>query len=137
MERPHGELTPSQGQLKAEIHETQSELQQTVAEIQERLSPTNLKEQAANTVRDATIGRVQDMMNRAEGTVSQAVETTRNAASTATRSVRNNPMPLALIGIGVAWLLASKRQRSDEWDNRGLREWPEPRVGSTTSTGDT
>lgn len=89
-------------QLKAEISETQSELQQTVTEIQERLSPSNLKDQAketvrdlkdqaTETVRDATIGRMQDMMNR------------------------TNPIPLAMIGIGAAWLLMSNRSQG-RWD---------------------
>ena len=90
-------------QLKAEISDTQAELQQTVAELQDRLSPTTLKNQAVDTVReaavnvrenvrDATVGRVQHMMRG------------------------QNPIPFALIGIGAAWLLM---------DNRSSRRWRE------------
>ena len=80
--------------LKAEISDTQAELQQTVAEIQDRLNPAALKHQAADTmrdaasnVRDATIGRVEHMVRG------------------------QNPIPYALIGIGAAWLLASRSSR--------------------------
>jgi hypothetical protein len=85
---------PDVQQIKAEISETQVELQQTVAEIQERLSPSHLKDQAANTVRDATIGKVQDMMQG-----------------------NNNMIPYALIGIGAAWLIASRQSSSNrQWN---------------------
>lgn len=152
MERPHGPLTSSDTpydaatpdpdrvastsgeveQLKSEIHETQAELQQTVAAIQERLSPAHLKEQAASTVHDATIGRVHQMMNRAEDRVSQAAESTREAATTVTSEFRNNPMPYALIGIGVAWLFASHR-KNRSWDGGEMTsEWSASRARSTS-----
>src|SRR5688500_4898679 len=152
MERPQGKLTSSDRslagavpdttrtagtsgeveQLKQEIHETQQELQQTVAAIQERLSPAHLKEQAASTVHDATIGRVHQMINRAEDRVSQAAESTRHAATTVSREVRNNPMPYVLIGAGVAWLLAGRRQERN-WSGFESRQ-PWPQTGSRVST---
>jgi hypothetical protein len=105
-------------QIKAEISETQTELQQTVAEIQERLSPSHLKEQATETVRDATmnvrnatIGRMQHMMNR------------------------TNPIPLAMIGIGAAWLLASKRSER-QW-NGGYRSGDSTWGGGESQYGST
>ena len=86
-------------QIKAEISETQVELQQTVAEIQDRLSPAHLKDQAASTVRDATIGKVQHMMQG-----------------------NNNSIPYALIGIGAAWLLASRRSSDRRWNGYDTSE---------------
>lgn len=82
-------------QIKAEISDTQAEIQHTVAEIQERLSPAHLKDQAVSTVQDATIGKVQQMMN---GT---------------------NPIPYALIGIGAVWLLANRRSSDRPWSGYG------------------
>ena len=97
--------------LKAEISETQVELQQTVAEIQERLSPSHLKDQATETVRDATIGRMQHMMNR------------------------TNPIPLAMIGIGAAWLLMSNR--SQQRSNGGYRTGDSAWAGGPSQWGST
>ena len=107
--------------LKSEISETQADLQKTVAAIQERLSPSHLKEQATATVREATIGRVEDMMNRAGDRVSTVASSTRDTAAAATDAVRENPIPYALIGIGIAWLLAnrgSSDRRYREFDYR-------------------
>ena len=97
-------------QLKAEISETQSELQQTVAAIQDRLSPAHLKDRAATTVREATIRRVQHMMNRG-----------------------NNAIPLTLMGIGAAWLLANRRSNGRSYrQNHGDIEWAETAEYGTT-----
>lgn len=119
MERTH-ELTPEAevAQLKEEISDTQGELQRTVAEIQARLSPTNLKEQAAQTVREATVGRVETMVSHAGERVEQAAETTKQTAASLFDQVRSNPLPYALIGAGVAWLVAAgnrPRQSSRSW----------------------
>jgi len=120
---------PTVDQLKAEISATQGQLQQTLSEIQERLSPAHLAEQAKHTVRDATVGRVTDMAEQVGQTASRMVEQTRRAAEGLPRPIRNNPWPLALIGIGAAWFLVrSRSQASDNW--RG-REWDGGDYGSS------
>jgi hypothetical protein len=115
MERPD-ELKPDEevAQLKAEISGNQAELQNTVAEIQDRLSPAHLKDQAAASVREATIGRMQHMMN----------------------STNSMPYaPYALIGIGAAWLLANQRSAS-QWRGNGGSWSGDREYGSTNySTG--
>lgn len=103
-------------QLKAEISENQAQLHETVAEIQERLSPTHLKEQATTAVRDATVGRVENMMNRAGETAGQMRRTTRRAAEQVTSDIGSNPLPYALIALGAAWLLVN-RQSPRRWDS--------------------
>ena len=114
-----GELTapePTVNELKAEISQTQGQLHQTLSEIQERLSPAHIAEQAKNTVRDATVGKVTDMAEQAGQTASRMIEQTRRAAAGLPRPVRNNPWPLALIGVGVAWfLMNSARDDADDW----------------------
>jgi ElaB/YqjD/DUF883 family membrane-anchored ribosome-binding protein len=114
MERPD-ELKPDEevAQLKAEISGNQAELQNTVAEIQDRLSPAHLKDQAAASVREATIGRMQHMMN----------------------STSSMPYaPWALIGIGAAWLFASQRS-SSQWRGNGGSWSGDREYGTNYSTG--
>jgi hypothetical protein len=117
-------------QLKAEISETQAELQETVAEIQDRLSPTTLKNQAIDTVKDAA-GSVRDNVRSA--TVGRVQHMVRG----------QNPIPLALIGIGVAWLLTNRARGSSpyreyrdydaSWEGPANSGWRDERLGSSGS----
>jgi ElaB/YqjD/DUF883 family membrane-anchored ribosome-binding protein len=79
---------------RAEIERTRSDMSETVDAIQERLSPENLKEQAKDRVREATVGRAQE------------------AGSGIVETIRENPLPAALTGIGLGWLLVSASRRS-------------------------
>jgi ElaB/YqjD/DUF883 family membrane-anchored ribosome-binding protein len=91
------------------IVETRSQLSETLDEIEGRLSPEHIKEQARETVaeltrqakeaiREATIGR-------AETALDEVVDTTRGVGMTMLDTIKQNPIPAALIGIGVGWLL--------------------------------
>jgi ElaB/YqjD/DUF883 family membrane-anchored ribosome-binding protein len=83
-------------------------------------------------VHDATIGRVHQMINRAEDRVNQAAESTRHAATEVSREVRNNPVPYVLIAAGVAWLFASRRQNRAGRSVESRQEWPRTGARATT-----
>ncbi len=78
---------------RVEIERTRADMSETVDAIQERLSPQNLKEQAKDRVKEATVGRA------------------REARAGVVETVRANPLPAALTGIGLGWLLMSARQQ--------------------------
>jgi ElaB/YqjD/DUF883 family membrane-anchored ribosome-binding protein len=106
-------------ELKGEISQARGELRETIAEIQERLTPSHLAEQARTAVRDATIGRVSHMAERAGETASDLTEQARRVARRLPAPVRDNPMPMLLIGAGVAWLIGSRvadRNGRGRWD---------------------
>jgi ElaB/YqjD/DUF883 family membrane-anchored ribosome-binding protein len=90
---------------RADIEQTRLALGDTLNQIQERLSPARLKEQAKESVREATIGRVKKMARNAGD---KAGEAGRGLADV----VRDNPVPLALIGLGAGWLLMNARKRT-------------------------
>ncbi len=79
---------------RVEIERTRADMSETVDAIQERLSPQNLKEQAKDKVKEATVGRA------------------REARAGVVETVRANPLPAALTGIGLGWLLMSARRQS-------------------------
>ena len=91
--------------IRAEIHETRGRMGDTIEEIGERLNPKHLKEQVKENIRDATIGRVETM---AQSAVDRVSETRR----TFTNVVRENPIPAAMVGIGLGWLIWNGRQQS-------------------------
>ncbi len=94
-------------QIKARIEETRNQMGETIDAIQERLSIANISEQVSETVNnaietakdtayDATIGKAVNLMkNVGDGVVH----------SDAFRTIRNNPFPLALIGLGTGLLV--------------------------------
>jgi hypothetical protein len=101
---------------RIQIQETRSELGSTIDAIQERLSPENLKQQATDTVREATIGKAQNMVQSATDTAQDMVGGAANEAmgfgSAIVETIRENPIPAALAGIGIGWLFMSSRKNS-------------------------
>lgn len=100
--------------IRAEIRDTRERVGDTLEQIGERLNPNHLKEQVRENVshikdqvreniRDATIGRVEHMAQNAANRVN---ETRMTIADT----VRENPIPAAMVGIGLGWLFMNRRQ---------------------------
>ena len=108
---------------RAEIERTRADMSETVDAIQERLSPENLKEQAKDTIKEATVGRAQE------------------AGSGIVETIRANPLPAALTGIGLGWLLVSARRSGGSGQTRYYRDrayhpydYPAGYEGSTTTS---
>ena len=101
---PRSEGTGDPAVIRAEIHETRERMGETIEEIGERLNPNRLKEQVKENIRDATIGRVETM---AQSAVDRVSETRR----TFTNTIRENPIPAALVGVGLGWLIWNGRQQ--------------------------
>ncbi|WGF90825.1 DUF3618 domain-containing protein [Marinivivus vitaminiproducens] len=78
----------SSAQIEREIEETRAALSGTVDRIQERLSPGRIVGDLSSYVRDN--GSTQFMRNLG-------------------LQVRDNPLPVALVGAGLAWLMVSSR----------------------------
>jgi hypothetical protein len=102
------------GEIRAEIEQTRVEMGETIDAIQERLRPDHLKEQvkeqikeqfeeAKHVVREATIGKVEDMVRTTGETINEARYTVMD-------TIRDNPIPAALVGIGLGWLYVNRRR---------------------------
>jgi len=85
--RTNGERKPDQ--ILAEIDRTRGEMDRTLSEIEQRLTPGQLVDQGIDYLRH-----------------SGANEFVQNLGGAA----KQNPMPVALVGIGLAWLMALGRQ---------------------------
>jgi hypothetical protein len=107
------EQTEDTAEIRAEIEETRAEMSGTIEAIQERLNPEHLKEQVKDqvreqfqevkaTVREATIGKAEDM-------VRNAGETLDEARYGLMETIRQNPIPAALVGIGLGWLFMNRQ----------------------------
>jgi ElaB/YqjD/DUF883 family membrane-anchored ribosome-binding protein len=94
----------SSATIRAEIEKTRARLGETVEALGAQLNPTHLKERVKESVREATIGRVQHM---ASNTRDRIAETGRGLAQT----IRENPLPAAMAAAGIGWLLISNRDQ--------------------------
>ena len=103
-------------QLRADIEDTRADMTQTINEIQERLSPEYLVDQVKETVREATIGKVERVVGQVGETLSEVTEPALAMAGRAGNAIKEvgttvadklykNPIPVALIGLGVGMLV--------------------------------
>lgn len=117
---PHEDDT---AEIRADIEQTRAEMSRTIDEIQERLDPQHLREQAVGqikdqfqeakaTVREATIGKVEDMVQSAGYTVSRA-------GNSVIDTIKENPLPVALIGLGFGLLFANSGSSGSRKQVRG------------------
>jgi ElaB/YqjD/DUF883 family membrane-anchored ribosome-binding protein len=113
----NGEKEPEE--IRAEIEKTRAHISETVNIIQERLSPERLKEQAQDMavqlkeqaqekIRDATIGRIEEMADNVN-------RKTRSASYSVVETIKHNPVPAALAGLGLGWLLVEGFRNSGQY----------------------
>jgi ElaB/YqjD/DUF883 family membrane-anchored ribosome-binding protein len=132
--------------LCSDIDRTRSQMAGTINELEERLSPARMKEQvlaqlhdakerlksevredvldlkhsihreiddARQAMRDATIGRVEHMVQSAKGTINET-------GSTVMMTIRDNPIPALLTGIGITWLIMNARSQRAASNGHGI-----------------
>jgi len=121
--------------IRADIERTRAQMSETIGAIQDKLRPEELKHQASqqlhevkeklkeelreqiddlkdkvkeeireakDKLREATVGRVETMVH----TATDSVE---NAGGSFIETVKANPIPAALVGIGLTWLFVNRR----------------------------
>lgn len=88
-------------EIRADIEETRDEMGGTLQELGDRLEPGHLMQQAKDNVRDATIGRVEET---AKGMSDMVIDT-----------IKNNPIPAAIAGAGLALLWMNRSDGHDRY----------------------
>jgi len=158
---PSGDLDPDRetAQMREHIARTRAEMSGTIEELHGKLNPAVLKEQAVDqfheaketikaefheaketikaevkaefaeakaAIREATIGKVEHMVHSAQDTVK---ETSYSIVDT----IKQNPVPVALAGIGLAWLFINARgasaRRTEEARFRSSRGYGDREIG--------
>jgi hypothetical protein len=97
-------------EIRAEIEQTREDMSDTVNAIQDRLHPSALASTAVDSLKNAAQDRVRDI-----------------ADSDTVQSIKSNPLPTAMIGIGVmglAWLAFGRRGAGNGYQEvTATRDW--------------
>jgi len=96
-------------EIREEIAQTREDMSETLDAIQDRLKPSTIVANATERVKNATTEKVKQMTN----TAGDAADRLMNNGFMET--VRENPWPVALIGIGAAWLWMKGRSDSGQY----------------------
>jgi ElaB/YqjD/DUF883 family membrane-anchored ribosome-binding protein len=128
-----------------EIEQTREEMTTTVEAIGDRLDPANIVSGAKDAVRDATVGKVEDMTNQATDFIGDATANVQEAGGGLVETVRRNPVPALMVGVGIGLLWrswtsgngnGSGRSMYRMADRRDADSWRDPdrwRGGATYS----
>jgi hypothetical protein len=122
-------------EIRRDIEQTREEMSETIDAIQEKLRPANIVSNAAERAKNATMERVRHMTQSAGDAANRVMYGSGGRSEGMMGTIRENPIPAALIGIGAAWWYMSSRSRGNErygYDARyryraggdyGDREW--------------
>ncbi len=110
------QIESAKGAVKEQVNEAKDMVTRGLADARETVKK-DIETAITNTkhaVREATIGRVETL-------ATQAGDVMNDTRDTLVETIRQNPIPAALAGIGIAWLLmnrsSTKRHRDSGWDN--------------------
>ncbi len=92
-------------EIRREIQATRQRMSVTMDALEERLNPQRLKEEAADKIREQTVGRVERFTDNAS-------ETVKGAGANVFETIKENPLPAALAAIGLGWLLMESRNQN-------------------------
>jgi len=140
----------AQEQVEAFADQAKERVEDIADQAKEKLKETvqETVQTAKDAVYDATIGKAKDVMQNMSDTVSDAAQqvstTMRDTGSSVLDNIRRNPLPAALIGLGLGMFLMDRRKRrassydshneydgGADWSYEGIRQ---ARQGQSTST---
>lgn len=91
------EIDPEAERIVSEIEVTRTEMGGTINEIGHRLDPHVIAGQAREQIREATVGKVERLMD-------DAGQTAQRTGDSMIETIRQNPVPAALAALGIGWL---------------------------------
>jgi ElaB/YqjD/DUF883 family membrane-anchored ribosome-binding protein len=108
--------TKSSEEIRADIANKRSEMGNKLDAIQDQFRPEHIRQQAQETIRDVVDDGVQSLRDYVNDHSSEI-------GSSLARSVKKHPVPAALVGIGLGWLLIDSLGGDSDSDyQRNYRE---------------
>lgn len=115
----HVDSSDSPAQVQAEIHRTRERLSNHIDKIQERLQPENIKTQAQDAIQNAMVDSMESVKDYIDDYVQQVDWS--EIRDGVLDTIRNNPVPTALIGVGLGWIFLNGSRSQHRNGNRWRR----------------
>lgn len=130
-------------QIEGDLNQTRTAISGDLRTLGERLSPEHLKEEAREVLAEAKSAAVETLheakdvatsaFNEAKDSAMEAVsnkmgelrEDVRRAERQTISFLRENAVPLSLMGVGLAWFLSKRRSRAQHWNGQYRGRWSE------------
>jgi vacuolar-type H+-ATPase subunit H len=144
---------PQIAKIEADLDQTRNAISGDLRTLGERLSPEHLKEEAKEVMTEAknvAVGTLHEAKDVATSAFRQAKDDAMESVSEKYREIRDdvravereavgfvrqNAVPLALMGLGVAWFVSNQRNRDRDWDGdyapRDYGRWRYPERGGS------
>lgn len=127
-----GDIAEEPEQIKEQIEETRNQMSETISAIEEKLSFANISDQvsdhissavttAKDAVYDAAFKKVKNIMKSVSKEFEDFSENFGEAGTYVVKSARQNPLPLALIGLGLGMLLVYKTTSGSDKKSGGKK----------------
>jgi len=116
--RQENEDNLSSNEIRADIDQTRASVGDKIDQLQARLDPNRLKQQAQETVQEMLTDTANSMTDYVRTHKDEMVNSLADAA-------RRNPLPTALIGLGVGWLILES-MGGNKGDNRRYNSLTDP-----------
>lgn len=146
--------------IVSDIEQTRAEMSETVAAIQERLTPERVVDQAKDMASDTALAvvdhavreakaAVRELTGQAKGAVHDATvgkaqrmasttgETTKSFGSSVVTTIKQNPGPAALTGLGLGWLILNGRGAASQGQSTPTGTGSSPPAGTSPSAAGT
>lgn len=108
------EHDPEAERIVTEIEATRSDMGATIDEIGHRLQPETIANEAREKIKEATVGKVERL-------VDDAGQTAQQTGTTLVETIKRNPVPAALAGLGLGWLALRMRDQGSNGSSSGSR----------------
>jgi hypothetical protein len=122
----------SSEEIRENIEQTRRRMGSRLDQIQERLDPRNLRDQTQEVVRNVVADSTDAMMEYVR-------DNTRELGQSLVGALKRHPLPAALIGLGLVWLVAENMGGSsdgeDEWSQRRMQDRYRSQSRSITMSG--
>ncbi|HEX2165999.1 MAG TPA: DUF3618 domain-containing protein [Longimicrobiales bacterium] len=99
----------SEREIRESIETTRARMGETIEQIGDRVNPDRVKADLKARARDQIDGVKDNMKRKARNTMRDVEHGVSDTGRGIWATIRENPVPAGMVGVGVAWLLANRR----------------------------